>query len=99
MDYPISKNKQENWIPRSECEGWDLRRVEGAFSLVMMSNDRIFAVRDPRGFRPLAMGRIPAVEGQKRLGRFEIARFGHLPGAMIAWYGHCILGLGFGCLE
>src|SRR6478736_9062316 len=43
-----------------------LRRVEGAFSLVMMSNDRVFAVRDPRGFRPLAMGRIPALEGQKR---------------------------------
>src|SRR5512135_113711 len=43
-----------------------LRRVDGAFSLVMMSNDRIFAVRDPRGFRPLAMGRIPALEGQKR---------------------------------
>ena len=35
-----------------------LRRVEGAFSLVMISPDRIFAVRDPRGFRPLAMGRI-----------------------------------------
>jgi amidophosphoribosyltransferase len=43
-----------------------LRRVEGAFSLVMMSNDRIFAARDPRGFRPLAMGRIPAQEGTKR---------------------------------
>jgi len=37
-----------------------LRRVEGAFSLVMISRDRIFAARDPRGFRPLAMGRIPA---------------------------------------
>jgi amidophosphoribosyltransferase len=37
-----------------------LRRVEGAFSLVMISPDRIFAARDPRGFRPLAMGRIPA---------------------------------------
>src|SRR5215467_2143294 len=36
-----------------------LRRVEGAFSLVMMSRDRIFAARDPRGFRPLSMGRIP----------------------------------------
>src|SRR5258708_20817548 len=43
-----------------------LRRVEGAFSLVMMSNDRVFAARDPRGFRPLAMGRIPALEGQRR---------------------------------
>jgi amidophosphoribosyltransferase len=35
-----------------------LRRVEGAFSLVMLTPDRIFAARDPRGFRPLAMGRI-----------------------------------------
>ena len=43
-----------------------LRRVDGAFSLVMMTHDRIFAVRDPRGFRPLAMGRIPATDGQKR---------------------------------
>jgi amidophosphoribosyltransferase len=43
-----------------------LRRVEGAFSLVMISPDRIFAARDPRGFRPLAMGRIPRQEGQKR---------------------------------
>ncbi len=37
-----------------------LRRIEGAFSLVMMTRDRIFAVRDPRGFRPLSVGRIPA---------------------------------------
>ena len=43
-----------------------LRRVEGAFSLVMISRDRIFAVRDPRGFRPLAMGRIPALTGEKK---------------------------------
>jgi amidophosphoribosyltransferase len=43
-----------------------LRRVEGAFSLVMISRDRIFAARDPRGFRPLAMGRIPATTGEKK---------------------------------
>jgi amidophosphoribosyltransferase len=43
-----------------------LRRVEGAFSLVMISRDRIFAARDPRGFRPLAMGRIPALTNEKR---------------------------------
>jgi amidophosphoribosyltransferase len=43
-----------------------LRRVEGAFSLVMVSSDRIFAARDPRGFRPLAMGRIPALPGLKQ---------------------------------
>src|SRR5208337_558659 len=36
------------------------------FSLVMISTDRIFAARDPRGFRPLAMGRIPAVPGERQ---------------------------------
>src|SRR4051794_37967469 len=55
---------KEQTLPEAMADA--LRRVDGAFSLVMMSNDRIFAVRDPRGFRPLAMGRIPAVEGQKR---------------------------------
>ncbi|MGH9522661.1 MAG: amidophosphoribosyltransferase [Terriglobales bacterium] len=37
-----------------------LRRIDGAFSVVMVSRDRVFAARDPRGFRPLSMGRIPA---------------------------------------
>src|SRR5437667_5583114 len=55
---------KEQTLPDAMADA--LRQVEGAFSLVMMSNDRIFAVRDPRGFRPLAMGRIPALEGQKR---------------------------------
>jgi amidophosphoribosyltransferase len=40
-----------------------LSQVEGAFSIVMMTRDRIFAARDPHGFRPLSMGRIPGVDG------------------------------------
>jgi amidophosphoribosyltransferase len=55
---------KEQTLPEAMADA--LRRVEGAFSLVMMSNDRVFAARDPRGFRPLAMGRIPALEGQRR---------------------------------
>ena len=43
-----------------------LRRIEGAFSLVIMTNDRIFAVRDPRGFRPLSMGHIRAGESLRK---------------------------------
>jgi amidophosphoribosyltransferase len=43
-----------------------LRRIEGAFSLVMITRDRVFAARDPRGFRPLSMGRLPAVAGQRQ---------------------------------
>ena len=40
-----------------------LSQVEGAFSIVMMTRDRIFAARDPRGFRPLSMGRIKNPDG------------------------------------
>ena len=40
-----------------------LRRIEGAFSLVIMTRDRIFAARDPRAFRPLSMGRMRAANG------------------------------------
>jgi amidophosphoribosyltransferase len=34
-----------------------LRHLEGAFSLVMSVGDTIYAVRDPRGFRPLVLGK------------------------------------------
>ncbi|MHB8484861.1 MAG: amidophosphoribosyltransferase [Candidatus Acidiferrales bacterium] len=35
-----------------------LGQVEGAYSLLILTRDEIFAVRDPRGFRPLALGRL-----------------------------------------
>jgi amidophosphoribosyltransferase len=35
-----------------------LRKVQGAFSLVFLLKDRIIAARDPRGFRPLCLGRL-----------------------------------------
>src|SRR2546429_9795908 len=55
---------KEHTLPEAMADA--LRRVEGAFSLVMVSADRVFAARDPRGFRPLAMGRIPAQEGVRK---------------------------------
>jgi amidophosphoribosyltransferase len=33
-------------------------QVQGAFSLVMQTRDSLIAVRDPHGFRPLALGRL-----------------------------------------
>jgi amidophosphoribosyltransferase len=33
-------------------------QVRGAFSFVMMTKDRVLGVRDPHGFRPLAIGRL-----------------------------------------
>jgi amidophosphoribosyltransferase len=55
---------REQTLPDAMADS--LRRVEGAFSLVMISRDRIFAARDPRGFRPLAMGHIPAQPGEHK---------------------------------
>ncbi len=34
-----------------------LPRVKGAYSLVLMTRDKLIAVRDPYGFRPLCLGR------------------------------------------
>jgi len=34
-----------------------LRQIQGAFSLVMMTRDRIYAIRDPYGVRPLCIGK------------------------------------------
>ncbi|MGH9509682.1 MAG: amidophosphoribosyltransferase [Terriglobales bacterium] len=57
----IAQSKEQT-LPEAICDA--LRQVEGAFSLVLLTRDRLFAVRDPRGFRPLSLGRIPALTGQ-----------------------------------
>ncbi len=52
----LAATKGETWEER-------LRNVmpkwEGAFSLALMSAGKIIAVRDPRGFRPLSVGKMP----------------------------------------
>ena len=35
-----------------------LSQVEGAYSLLLLARDEMYAIRDPRGFRPLALGRL-----------------------------------------
>jgi amidophosphoribosyltransferase len=35
-----------------------LNQVEGAYSLLLLTRDEIYAIRDPRGFRPLCLGRL-----------------------------------------
>ncbi len=34
-----------------------MQQVEGAYSLILMTDDKLFAARDPFGFRPLALGK------------------------------------------
>ncbi|HSE50448.1 MAG TPA: amidophosphoribosyltransferase [Terriglobales bacterium] len=56
----VAQSKEQT-LPEAIADA--LRRIEGAFSLVLMTRDRVFAVRDPRGFRPLSMGRIKGANG------------------------------------
>src|SRR6185503_12222065 len=35
-----------------------LQQVKGAYSLLIMTRDAIYAIRDPHGFRPLSIGRL-----------------------------------------
>src|SRR5213075_2898657 len=56
----IAQSKEQT-LPDAIADA--LRRIEGAFSLVLMTRDRIFAARDPHGFRPLSMGTLPNTTG------------------------------------
>jgi amidophosphoribosyltransferase len=38
-----------------------LPHVSGAYSLVVMDENRVFGIRDPYGFRPLVLGRLPGL--------------------------------------
>src|SRR6266850_1242768 len=42
-----------------------LNQVEGAYSLVVLTPDELYAVRDPRGFRPLNLGRLISPKGEE----------------------------------
>ncbi len=47
---------RQTGVPESLAEALD--KVEGAYSLVVLFKDSVYAIRDPRGFRPLNLGRI-----------------------------------------
>jgi amidophosphoribosyltransferase len=40
-----------------------MRKIQGAYSLVIMGEDELIGVRDPFGFRPLVLGKLPAPAG------------------------------------
>jgi amidophosphoribosyltransferase len=42
----------------STAMGDALNQVEGAYSLLALTPEELFAIRDPRGFRPLVLGRL-----------------------------------------
>ncbi|NOZ28302.1 MAG: amidophosphoribosyltransferase [Chloroflexi bacterium] len=58
--------------PGGEPNGpdWEARiaafmaEAEGAYSLVILTRDAVYAVRDPWGFRPLCLGELPGDDGR-----------------------------------
>jgi len=42
-----------------------LNQLEGAYSLLVLTAEELYAVRDPRGFRPLALGKLKAPDGSE----------------------------------
>ncbi len=56
----IAQSKEQT-LPDAIADA--LRRIEGAFSIVLLTRDRIFAARDPQGFRPLSMALMPGATG------------------------------------
>src|SRR3974390_3362025 len=56
----IAKSQARNF---SGALGDGLNQVEGAYSLLVLTPEELYAVRDPRGFRPLALGKLTAPDG------------------------------------
>ena len=56
----IARSQARNF---SAALGDALNQVEGAYSLLVLTVEEMYAVRDPRGFRPLALGQLTAPDG------------------------------------
>jgi amidophosphoribosyltransferase len=58
----IARSQARNF---SAALGDALNQVEGAYSLLVLTPEELYAVRDPRGFRPLALGKIATLDGSE----------------------------------
>jgi len=56
----IARSQARNF---SAALGDTLNQLEGAYSLLVLTPEEMYAVRDPRGFRPLALGKIATRDG------------------------------------
>jgi amidophosphoribosyltransferase len=52
-----------------------LNQVEGAYSLLLLTRDELYAIRDPRGFRPLNLGRVATPNGHAWMVASETCAF------------------------
>jgi amidophosphoribosyltransferase len=56
MTMMLARNGGETWEERIKTA---MKKWVGAFSLVILTSDCVYAVRDPWGFRPLSIGLLP----------------------------------------
>ena len=52
----IAKDYTKNTLKQRIIDA--MKKIKGAFSLVILSRTKMFAIRDPFGFRPLSLGKI-----------------------------------------
>jgi len=52
----IAKNYEKNTLKERIIDA--VKQIKGAFSLVILSRSKMFAIRDPFGFRPLSLGKL-----------------------------------------
>lgn len=62
ISYAITKERLECGSIQEAVER-AMYRINGAYSLCVMSPKKLIAARDPHGFRPLCLGRLPNDEG------------------------------------
>lgn len=70
-------------------------RVKGAYSLLILADDKLIAVKDPHGFRPLALGRVGgSYVFASETCAFDLLEAEYLrpvePGEMIVLQGNCM---------
>src|SRR5262249_35299262 len=68
----VAKSQARNL---SGALGDALNQVEGAYSLVVLTPDELYAVRDPRGFRPLNLGKLTTSQGEAWIVASETCAF------------------------
>jgi len=57
MTMMLARNGGKTWVERIQHA---MQRWQGAYSVVILTRDRVYAARDPWGFRPLSVGLLPS---------------------------------------
>ena len=68
----IARNNSSNML---ECLKQELPKLQGAYSMVMLTDEQMIVARDPNGFRPLVLGEILVKGGTAKVVSSETCAF------------------------